>query len=162
MVGTTHSVTLAQATNLATTMLMFQQSIVTVEKNGRKWKVLFWFDDAQQIACILDGDVLIGMNVTLRAGLQPSIKALEDVYEAENGQPIPMFKDDGLTHYDVASLSDHSVQLAGMSDLSYLLDDILCTLSEVSVGSTDPANLYDLIKSHILSAMAVARGVTAG
>jgi hypothetical protein len=151
MAETTHDVTLAVGSHLATTMIMFQESIVTVEEEGRRLKVRIWFDDDQQIVCTLDDSVLIRMTVTLRAGRQPSIKALEDVYEAENHRPIPMFKDDGPTHYDVASLSNYAVQLAGMSDLSDLLDDILFTLSGVSVGSTDPANLYDYIKLHILT-----------
>jgi hypothetical protein len=161
MEGTTHSVTLAQGSDLAAMMLMAQESIISLEEDGLQRKVRFWFDDDQQIVCTLYDYVLIGVTVTLCAGKQPSIKALEDVHEAATDQSIPIFQADGLTHYDVAGLSDWFVLLNDMSELSKLLDGVLVVLKEVSVRTKYAENRYNQIK-HILNAETVARGATAG
>lgn len=140
-----HTITLLATVHIATTMILTNEPMVTMSANGDTRTVTFAFAAGQQVTAMVKAGQLRHLMVTLRAGCQPSLRALEDAREAQF--EVPMFAEFGLTSYVAVPSSKHLLgdkpvllsawQLVG--DRSEFLADMLTSLVDVDLAQALPA-----------------------
>jgi len=103
----THNIPLSATVHLAKTMLTTQQPLVTMSDSSDGRTLRFMFASSQQIIGVVRDARLIDLQVTLKAGMQPSIKALEDALQAK--YEVPLFDARLATLYQAASYAEQTL-----------------------------------------------------
>ena len=148
-----HPISLLAAAHMAQTMCQTNQLQVTMIDMEYGRQITVGFPAQQQIIGLVKKGKLTFLQLTLRSGQQPSIRALEDALEA--GHKAPLFADQGLTRYEAFVRADSNQphlpillkELGELGDQYQLFARVLQELTqpgELADGQTD---YYEMVKS---------------
>lgn len=150
--GPMHKTALPTAMLMSAIMLQTDQSRITLVKKDTKRMITCAFASKQQIFFVTKANQLMQLELTLQAGRQLSVKALEDASEIDS--TVPIFHKRSPTTYEAHSrsgpLADRPVMFANLAKLHPLgkmIGALLAHLSRQELVFDGQKNLYSEISA---------------